>query len=528
MDFLNTTLVKLRSRFRSLFPYNTDVSIELIDALSSNINAGSVVQLSENVYYTRHYTTLTPAISSFYKPKDKKAEDYQVQLAESKKKIQNTLCQHIELDVDRDFHLFAIDVTPNPRPYAKKVEDRGYIKHNEVVSSGKPVTIGHNYSCVVYLTNQNTWALPLAIDRVPTSEKDAVFGVRQWCNIIKDKNNNFTDKRCIGVFDGAYSNPSCIAAFNDNQPGNAIFIARLRADRVLQRPYKGEQDKKGRPTLFDKENPFDLKNEGTLGEPTQSSSCDWETKKGKKYVVYIDVWHDLRMRGNNDAKIQTAPIMVARITVKNQAGDLIYARPLWTMIVGLWPSDWPITNIWHDYRLRFDAEHFFRFGKSRLLLVNYQSPDVLNEENWKQFCIIAYHQLYHARKLVKNIRKAWETKKAISDEVLSPSRVQRGMGDLLNQLPDIAKEVKPRGKTTGNRTGVKIITRPDHGVVKKTSPNPMDKRGFSINYRFEKNSKFLKPRIKYNGIEKASIPTEITDVLDKIQKMPLLEVLIPP
>ena len=135
-----------------------------------------------------------------------------MQLAEAKKKIQNTLCQHIEIDVERDYHLYAIDVTPNPRPYAKKVEDRGYIKHNEVVNSGKPVTIGHNYSCVLYLTGQGTWALPLAIDRVSTSEKDTVFGVKQWCEIIKDENNHFTDKRCVGVFDAAYSSAYCIAA----------------------------------------------------------------------------------------------------------------------------------------------------------------------------------------------------------------------------------------------------------------------------------------------------------------------------
>ena len=183
MDFLDTTLVKLRGYFRSLFPYNTDASIELIDALSSNTRADSVVQLSENICYTRHYTTLTPVISSFYKPKTKDAKDYQAQLAEAKKKIQNTLCQHIELDVERNFHLFAIDVTPNRRPYAKKVADRGFIKVNEVVNSGNPVTIGHNYSCVVYLTGQYTWALPLARDRVATSVKNTVFGVNQWCEI---------------------------------------------------------------------------------------------------------------------------------------------------------------------------------------------------------------------------------------------------------------------------------------------------------------------------------------------------------
>jgi hypothetical protein len=125
MDFLNTTLVKLRNCFRGLFPYNTDASIELIDAISSNTNAKSVVQLTENSRYTRHYSTLTPVISSFYKSKTKKAKECEAQLAKAKKKIQNTLCQHIELDDELDYHLFGIDITPNPRPYAKKVSDRG-------------------------------------------------------------------------------------------------------------------------------------------------------------------------------------------------------------------------------------------------------------------------------------------------------------------------------------------------------------------------------------------------------------------
>jgi hypothetical protein len=528
MDLLNTTLVKLRSYFRSLFPYNTDASIELIDALSSNTEADSVVQLSENISYTRHYTSLTHTISSFYKPRDKKAKDYDVQLAEAKKKIQNTLCQHIEIDVERDYHLCAIDVTPNPRPYAKKVEDRGYIKHNEVVNSGKPVTIGHNYSCVLYLTGQGTWALPLAIDRVSTSEKDTVFGVKQWCEIIKDENNHFTDKRCVGVFDAAYSSAYCITSFNDNQPGDAIFIARLRGDRVLQRPYTGEKNSKGRPIIFDKNNTFDLKDETTWGKPAQSSSCAWTTKKGKQHIVHIEVWYDIRMRGHHDAKIQETPLMVARITVRNQVGDLVYARPLWTVISGSWPSNWPITYIWYDYHIRFDAEHFFRFGKSKILLVDYQSSETLNEENWKQFCIISYHQIYHARKLVNNIKKKWETKKTTSDEVLSPSRVQRGMGELLKQLPAITEEVKPRGVPTGNQMGAKIIARPDCEVVKKSALKPTDTRVLSINYRFEKGSNILKPRIKYNGIEKSSIPTEMTDMIDEIQKRPLFEVLPAP
>jgi hypothetical protein len=160
--------------------------------------------------------------------------------------------------------------------------------------------------------------------------------------------------------------------------------------------------------------------------------------------------------------------------------------------------------------------------------VDYQSSETLNEENWKQFCIISYHQIYHARKLVNNIKKKWETKKTTSDEVLSPSRVQRGMGELLKQLPAITEEVKPRGVPTGNQMGAKIIARPDCEVVKKSALKPTDTRVLSINYRFEKGSNILKPRIKYNGIEKSSIPTEMTDMIDEIQKRPLFEVLPAP
>ena len=52
----------------------------------------------------------------------------------------------------------------------------------------------------------------------------------------------------------------------NEQPGDAVFIARLRGNRILQRPYTGEQNGKGRPIIFDKNNPFILQKEEYLGE----------------------------------------------------------------------------------------------------------------------------------------------------------------------------------------------------------------------------------------------------------------------
>jgi hypothetical protein len=76
-------------------------------------------------------------------------------------------------------------------------------------------------------------------------------------------------------------------------------------------------------------------------------------------------------------------------------------------------------TIWHDYRLRFDAEHFFRFGKSRLLLVNYQSPDVLNEENWKQFCMVAYPEYF-----IRNMLSAAKSLIMIGIPAIAPLLMQ--------------------------------------------------------------------------------------------------------
>ena len=47
-------------------------------------------------------------------------------------------------------------------------------------------------------------------------------------------------------------------------------------------------------------------------------------------------------------------------------------------------SDYPLSDIFLSYRQRFDIEHFFRFGKNRLLMDKIQTPDVQHEESWWQ------------------------------------------------------------------------------------------------------------------------------------------------
>ena len=50
-------------------PYNTDTAVELIDTLSANQSATSVVQLTLSPFFTRHYSILTHTINNYYKPR---------------------------------------------------------------------------------------------------------------------------------------------------------------------------------------------------------------------------------------------------------------------------------------------------------------------------------------------------------------------------------------------------------------------------------------------------------------------------
>jgi hypothetical protein len=41
-----------------------------------------------------------------------------------------------------------------------------------------------------------------------------------------------------------------------------------------------------------------------------------------------------------------------------------------------------LIDIWEGYSECYDIEHFYRYGKQRLLMDAYQIPLVENEENW--------------------------------------------------------------------------------------------------------------------------------------------------
>ena len=455
------------------------------------------------------------------------------------KKIEHGLCQNLMSGISTDYHIFAIDVTAQKRPYAKKLHDKGFVHKSDPTPGNKSVVIGHNYSSVVYLTQDTHWAPPLSIARVKTTEKETVFGVHQWLEIIKDKDNGFLGKKCIGLFDSSYSSAYAIHEFSKQMKRvDAIFIARLRSNRILMRPMTDTPSSGlGRKASYDKGNPFKLADSNTWGTPHDEVKVIWETKRGNKNTVTIEAWIDLRMRSHHDASITNLPLTVIRVSVTNSEGKKVYKNDLWLVVVGKYLEFFSLSMIWDFYRLRFDIEHFFKFGKQHLLMNSYQTSDYLNEENWMMFVKIAYHQLYHARFLANKIRNPWEKKKEepfheidsdknLQYTSLSPSYTQRDMVRVLKMMPNITSDVKIRGVSPGREYGFKRPERPDSPIIRKTPKTNQKRVECGIILRFKNNNPIPKPHIKYSGMDKDKIPVELMDIFRKFEEKSSLA--IPP
>jgi hypothetical protein len=127
------------------------------------------------------------------------------------------------------------------------------------------------------------------------------------------------------------------------------------------------------------------------------------------------------------------------------------------------------TDIYEVYKQRFDHEHFFRFGKQKMLLDGFQTPDDAREEKWWQLVHLACAQLWIARHVARCLPRPWERNlSAMKERLLSPTLVQRDFGRIIRQIGTPAQPPKSRFNGRGRHRGMKLPPRPHHNVVIKS------------------------------------------------------------
>jgi hypothetical protein len=174
------------------------------------------------------------------------------------------------------------------------------------------------------------------------------------------------------------------------------------------------------------------------------------------------------MRGTKDISMHEYPFTLVKIRWYNQKGEALFQKPLWLIVMGDRRAELSLLEIYQAYLQRYDLEHFFRFGKQKLLLDKFQTPDAQHEENWWCLVPLAYLQLWAAKDLVTQMPRPWERYlPAVLNKLVTPAAAQRDMGRIIRQIGTPSPAPKPRGKSPGRPKDTKLIPRKRHAVVKK-------------------------------------------------------------
>ncbi len=451
-------LTQFRQQVYQNFNKRADTLMDLLDALSSNQHARHVVELSLEPAFRRHYTALFQAIGG-YRPQAGA--------------LAHLAAKYLPVPKKRAFWLMGVDVTSQPREYASTLKDRTFVYKPGALKDNKPVTIGHQYSTVALLPEKEAnspvpWVVPLSCERVPSDKRKFEVGKEQINALLSDPQMPFHSQLVVEVADSDYARPSYLAAHRKHP--NLVTIVRSRSNRVFYRQNERSAAKTGgAPGHYGAA--FRLQDSATWHTPDDTLELPFVSRRGKHYTVRIQAWHNMLMRGKNKPhrlRMHQYPFTLVRIVLLDENGQSAFKRPLWLLIFGERRHELSLQDIYEAYAQRSDLEHFFRFGKQRLLLDKFQTPKTEHEEHWWLLVHLAYLQLWVARHAAVATPRPWEKYLPhYKQGKATPSSVQRDFKRLLRTFGTPARPPKPRGKSPGRAKGTRLSPRKRHKVLKK-------------------------------------------------------------
>lgn len=434
-----TLMQQFRAGLYHSFSQRADAVFELIDALASDPQARSPVELSLSPVFGRQYASVYDGLDGW------QADQSQ---------LQALLLAAAPLPAAEGFRLIGLDHTPKPRPYAETVSERSFVYQPTPIRDNKPITIGHAYSVIgqIELTSRETWLAVLAVERISIASTPLEVGLSQVIDLARR-----CDDWLVIAGDSEYSQPLSVACLGQCEHVTGLF--RLRSNRKLYRrpgPYRG----KGRPCWHG--SVFRLNDPATWSAPDESDQWTESDERGRSWVIQLRRWRHLHFREARHHEVE-----VVQIQVTDPDGRPRFRRPCWLLVCGQRPLS--LTTTQQVYQRRPVMEHYFRFIKQRLLFKAAQLGTTDHEEKFVQVIVLAYAQLYLARFDVQPTVRPWERYKPARPvtQAATPAQSRRGFARLLARIGTPAQSPKPRGKSPGRPTGAHPPPRPRYPVVKK-------------------------------------------------------------
>ena len=268
-------------------------TLDLVDALTVAGHVASPVALSEEVPFQRRF-------SSVYDVLDYSDLD-QATLAAVLYAQQPADCEMVA-----EYEVYAVDTTPNERPTAETLADRGLLKSQR----DAPVRLGQKFSWLVRLVQRQTsWVAPWDVRRVPTTSTDTQTAVAQVQAL-----DGCSDRLKVLVADSLYCNHLFLRVFLLVQ--TVCALVRLRRNQNLyEAPSAKAAGAKGAPR---KHGPvFRLAQPARPADRTETFQLAWQT-------VRLSAWTGLHLR-----KLPALVGLALRVEFLKADGTPRYKLPLW-------------------------------------------------------------------------------------------------------------------------------------------------------------------------------------------------------
>lgn len=407
-----------------------DAFFDLLDALTVACHVSSPVALSEETPFRRKFSSVFDTLLQGEFDFDE---------------LLSALYEHQPSDSEQiaGYEVYGLDTTPNERPEAETLEDRGSLK----TQKDEPVRYGHKYSWLVRLVNWGTsWVAPVDVQRVATCLSDSQAGGVQ----VQELDRRNSNPKVI-VADSLYANHLFLETFVALK--HAFVLVRLRGNSALWgKPKPHSKGTRGAPA---KHGP-----KFKLSAPSRAPDKQDTLLLGEQTVI-LQAWHNLHFKKEPEL-VGT----VLKVEFLRSDGTSRYKRPMWLFWSG--PEEISLQDLCRMYLWRFAIEHFFRFCKQHLGLNANQSTDEVSIDQWMWLCALAYWQLLLMRDEVEDLRPAWYSSKPINEAPkLTPGLVQRGASRILVRLGTPAKATRTAGKGKGRAKGYRPTPRMRFPIVKK-------------------------------------------------------------
>ncbi len=407
-----------------------DAFFDLLDALTVAGHVESPVALSEEQPFRRKFSSIFDTL---------------LECAFDFDQLINSLHQHQPANSETiaGYEVYAVDCTPNERPEAETLEDRGSLK----TQKDEPVRYGHKYSWVVRLIHWgSSWVAPVDVQRVETALSDNQVATVQVQEL--DARNK---QPKVVVADSLYGNHVFLAIFLLVK--TVVALVRVRGNSVFYAPPKPHQ--KGQRGAPAKHGP-----RFKLSTPSRPADRSESFVLGQQTVV-LTAWHGLHLK-----KLPELAGLVLRVQFLRADGTPRYLRPMWLYWTG--PEDVALKDLCCMYLWRFAIEHFFRFAKQHLGLNANQSTQTVSTDHWMWLCALAFWQLLLMREGVALAVPAWYPQAAKRETTQrTPGQVQRVAFGYLVKIGSPARSPRNAGKGKGRARGVKPAPRKRFPIVKK-------------------------------------------------------------